>query len=117
MGRILFIIWLVIIACVGLSLLRDRNATTQGEEIYMVQPGGSNPDRDLTYSQTNLNNAEANKLNAEGHVYNAQATAIVATIPDDPIDTALRGGILGAGLGGFIMVLVVVIGLLLFLRK
>jgi len=54
--------------------------------VPMVDPGGWNADRDLTYSQSNKNNSEANLNNAKAAKELAQATAIIRHSEyDDPL--------------------------------
>jgi hypothetical protein len=82
---------LIILAFFGCSLVSmvSGHELTEGYNdhfVPMVDPSGLNPERDLTFSQANLNNSEANLNNAEAAKSLAQATAIIQqSTYDDPL--------------------------------
>lgn len=82
---------LIILGCFGCSLfgLVNGNELRSGyneQFVPMVDPAGRDPERDLTYSQANRNNSEANLHNAQAVKELAIATAIIRQSEyDDPL--------------------------------
>jgi len=114
----------------AISAIRSPNMqVTSGEPVRMIQPGGSDPDRDHQDSETNLNNSEANQNNSYVDVNQAQATLLAAQAcaarnncypPDNykapmSADDAIKvgafsvGGTLIAFIVGFFLLLAVVV--------